>query len=155
MAREHRGPDVVAPPPLLYAAPLVGGLLLDRLLPLPSLPRGLTRPLGLAALAGGLTLTGWAVSTMARAGTPIDVREAPTRLVTGGPFQHSRNPVYIGLAAIYTGIALLTRARWPLLFLPGVLATIDRGVIEREERFLRRAFGEEYGRYLRRVRRWL
>ena len=155
MASEHRGPDVVAPPPLLYAAPLVGGLLLDRLLPLPSLPRGLTRPLGLAALAGGLTLTGWAVSTMARAGTPIDVREAPTRLVTSGPFQHSRNPVYIGLAAIYTGIALLTRARWPLLFLPAVLATIDRGVIEREERFLRRGFGEEYGRYLRRVRRWL
>jgi protein-S-isoprenylcysteine O-methyltransferase Ste14 len=92
---------------------------------------------------------------MARAGTPIDVREAPTRLVTGGPFQHSRNPVYIGLAAIYTGIALLARARWPLLFLPGVLATIDRGVIEREERFLRHGFGEEYGRYLRRVRRWL
>ena len=72
MASEHRGPDVVAPPPLLYAAPLVGGLLLDRLLPLPSLPRGLTRPLGLAALAGGLTLTGWAVSTMARAGIALN-----------------------------------------------------------------------------------
>jgi protein-S-isoprenylcysteine O-methyltransferase Ste14 len=155
MASEHPGPDVVAPPPLLYAAPLVGGLLLDRLLPLPSLPRGLSRPLGFATLAGGLALVGWAVRTMARAGAPIDVREAPTRLVTGGPFRHSRNPVYIGLAAIYAGIALLTRARWPLLFLPGVLATIDRGVVAREERFLRQGFGEEYIRYLGRVRRWI
>jgi protein-S-isoprenylcysteine O-methyltransferase Ste14 len=155
MASEQKGPDVVAPPPLLYAAPLVGGFLLDRLLPLPSLPRGLTRPLGLAVLAGGLALTGWFASTMVRAQTPIDVRQAPTRLVVSGPFRYSRNPAYIGLAAIYTGIALLTRARWSLLLLPGVLATIDRGVIEREERLLRGKFGEDYARYLRRVRRWI
>jgi protein-S-isoprenylcysteine O-methyltransferase Ste14 len=155
MASEHEGPDVVAPPPLLYSVPLVGGFLLDRVLPLPFLPRRLTRTLGLAALAGGVALAGWFASTMTRAETPIDLSHAPTRLVVSGPFQYSRNPGYLGLAAIYAGLALLARARWSLLLLPAVLATIDRGVIEREERYLRGRFGDEYVRYLNRVRRWI
>ena len=55
----ERGPDVIAPPPLLYLIPLVAGLLLDRRLPLPRLPRGV-RLSGLPLLAGGLGLGGFA-----------------------------------------------------------------------------------------------
>jgi len=50
MASEERGPEVVMPPPLIYLAPLVGGLILDRLIPLPRLPRRLTRPAGVEEL---------------------------------------------------------------------------------------------------------
>jgi protein-S-isoprenylcysteine O-methyltransferase Ste14 len=50
---------------------------------------------------------------------------------------------------------LLTGVRWPLLFLPGVLLAVDRGVIQREERYLAKQFGSPYREYLRRVRRWL
>ena len=39
--------------------------------------------------------------------------------------------------------------------LPAVLAVMQRGVIEREERYLERKFGEEYLGYKGRVRRWI
>src|ERR1700730_11309705 len=143
MCSEERGPDVVAPPPLIYLAPLLGSLVLDRLIRLPRLPGKWTRPAGMAVLAGGVALMGWFLRTMHHADTPVDPREAPRHLVVGGPFQHTRNPAYVALAATYLGISLVTRARWPLLFLPAVLATIDRGVIEREESHLRRRFGED------------
>jgi protein-S-isoprenylcysteine O-methyltransferase Ste14 len=39
--------------------------------------------------------------------------------------------------------------------LPAVLALVDRGAIVREERQVRRHFGEEYGRCERRMRRWI
>jgi protein-S-isoprenylcysteine O-methyltransferase Ste14 len=92
---------------------------------------------------------------MMRARTPIDVRHAPTALVQDGPFARTRNPGYLGLALVYTGIALLAGGRWSLLFLPGVLFAVDRGVIQREEDYLERHFGADYDEYRRRVRRWV
>jgi protein-S-isoprenylcysteine O-methyltransferase Ste14 len=155
MASEERGPEVVMPPPLIYLAPLVGGLILDRLIPLPRLPRRLTRPAGVAVLAGGVALTGWFLRTMGHADTPVDVRKAPRHLVVEGPFKYTRNPAYLAFAATYLGISLITRARWPVLLLPAALATVDRGVIEREEAYLRRRFGDDYENYRTHVRRWI
>lgn len=149
-----RGPDIIAPPPLLYAGPWLGGLLLDRLLPLPRLPLAL-RLVGLPLIAAGIGLGGWFAWTMRRAGTPIDPYQAPTALVTNGPFRLTRNPGYLGLTLTYCGLSLLTRILWPLLLLPGVLLAVDRGVIQREERYLGKEFGSAYGDYRRRVRRWL
>jgi protein-S-isoprenylcysteine O-methyltransferase Ste14 len=149
-----RGPDIIAPPPLLYAGPWLGGLLLDRLWPLPRLPLAL-RLVGLPLVGAGIGLAGWFAWTMRRAGTPIDPYEAPTALVTEGPFRHTRNPAYVGVTLTYTGLSLLTGILWPLLLLPGVLLAVDRGVIQREERYLGKQFGAAYGDYRRRVRRWL
>ncbi len=149
-----RGPDIVVPPPLLYAGPWLSGLLLDRLWPLPRLPLAL-RLVGLPLTAAGIGLGGWFIWAMRRAGTPVDPREAPTALVTEGPFRRTRNPGYVGLTLTYVGLSLLTGSRWPLLLLPGVLVTMDRGVIRREERYLEKRFGADYHEYRRRVGRWL
>jgi protein-S-isoprenylcysteine O-methyltransferase Ste14 len=147
-------PDIIAPPPLLYLGPWLAGLLLQLLLPLPSLPL-LARLVGFPVMGAGLGLAGWFIWTMRRAGTPVDPYEAPTALVTDGPFRLTRNPAYVGLALTYTGLSLLTGILWCLLLLPGVLLAVDRGVIQREERFLEKQFGSDYGQYRRRVRRWL
>ncbi len=42
-----------------------------------------------------------------------------------------------------------------MLLLPVALFVIHRGVIEREERYLERVFGEDYLSYKTRVRRWV
>jgi len=56
---------------------------------------------------------------------------------------------------LYAGIAVLRNALWAILPLPLVLYVIQREVIEREERYLERTFGEEYLAYKARVRRWV
>jgi protein-S-isoprenylcysteine O-methyltransferase Ste14 len=44
---------------------------------------------------------------------------------------------------------------WAILFLPLLLLVTQRELIEREERYLERTFGEEYLAYKARVRRWV
>lgn len=153
-ADSHRGPDVIAHPPLLYLGPLVAGSLLDRVAPLPPLPAR-ARRLGLPAVAAGVALGVWFARTMHAARTPVDPRHAPTAIVTGGPFARTRNPGYLGMALVYAGISLAANRRWPLLALPGVLALVDRGVVRREEAYLAERFGAEYAEYAARVPRWL
>ncbi len=155
MTDEQDNAGVVAPPPLIYLGPLVLGLLLNRKFPAPFLPRRMARILGLSLLGGGVLLVSWFVWTMRRADTPIDPRKPVSRLVVEGPFRYTRNPSYLSIAMIYAGLASLANALWAILLLPAALIVIQRGVIEREEHYLERKFGEEYLRYKARVRRWI
>jgi protein-S-isoprenylcysteine O-methyltransferase Ste14 len=151
--RDNAG--VLAPPPLIYLGALALGLLLDKKLPIPFLPRSISRALGWPLLVGGVSLMSWFFFTMRRADTPIDPREPVSNLATDGPFRYTRNPAYLSMAMIYAGISSLANAFSSILLLPAVLLVIQRGVIEREERYLERKFGEEYLRYKDRVRRWI
>jgi protein-S-isoprenylcysteine O-methyltransferase Ste14 len=103
----------------------------------------------------GVLLMNWFFWTLRSAGTPVNPEKPVSRLVTGGPFRYTRNPGYLSMAMIYTGIASLANALWAILFLPVVLVMIRHGVIEREERYLERRFGEEFIRYKEQVRRWI
>ena len=146
---------VIALPPLIFALPLLAGLALDRLAPVALVPAALARALGWPLLGAGVSLMAWFVATLNRAGTAIDVREPVTRLVTHGPFRRSRNPAYLAMTLVYSGVTLLANALWAALLLPFALLVMRRGVIDREERYLERRFGDEYRRYRGRVRRWV
>jgi protein-S-isoprenylcysteine O-methyltransferase Ste14 len=63
--------------------------------------------------------------------------------------------MYLSLALLYAGIAILYQSIWALLFLFPVLFIIDRHVILPEELYLERRFGSTYAQYRSRVRRWL
>ena len=56
---------------------------------------------------------------------------------------------------MYIGATFVANAWWPMFLAPVVLAVIQRGVVQREERYLEAKFGREYHRYTDRVRRWL
>ena len=146
---------VVAPPPLIYLGVLVFSLLLNRRFPIAFLPRGIARGLGWSLLSAGVLLVGWFERTLRHAGTPANPYKPVSNVVTEGPFRYTRNPAYLSMSMIYTGTAALANALWAMLLLPGALLVIQRGVIEREERYLERTFGEEYLRYKALVRRWI
>ena len=63
--------------------------------------------------------------------------------------------MYVGFTLMYVGISALANALLPILLLPAVQQLMRRGVIEREERYLERKFGDEYLQYKERVRRWI
>jgi protein-S-isoprenylcysteine O-methyltransferase Ste14 len=146
---------VVAPPPWIYIGALVFGLLLNRRFPVAFLPRRAARGLGWALLGAGALLLGWFERAMRQADTPTNPYKPVSHVATGGPFRYTRNPGYLSMAMIYAGIAARANALWAILVLPVALLVIQRGVIEREERYLERKFGEEYLRYKTTVRRWI
>lgn len=92
---------------------------------------------------------------MRRAGTSVRPDRPVTALVTDGPFQFTRNPLYIGLTTIYVGISLSTGVLWMLVTLVPTLAIVHWKIVRREEQFLEAKFGEAYRLYTARVRRWV
>jgi protein-S-isoprenylcysteine O-methyltransferase Ste14 len=154
----HEVPDsagVVAPPPLIYAGALIAGLMMNALFPVAFLPRLLSRMLGWPLVVSGLLLGIFGFRTLRGAGTNVDPSEPTTAIVVEGPYRFTRNPLYVGMTLMYGGISARANALWAILLLPFVLIVMRRGVIEREERYLERLFGEEYLRYKARVRRWI
>ena len=154
----NEAPDtagVVARPPLIYAGALVVGLLAKTLFPSAFLPRKVARLVGLPLLVAGLVLFLSSLRTMHRAGTDVRTNKPTNSLVIEGPYRFTRNPIYLGFTLFYGGVTALTNSLPSALLLPFVLVVMRRGVIEREERYLERIFGEEYLRYKARVRRWV
>lgn len=157
-ASEIGRPDrsgVPIPPPLIYVAGFLTGVALELAFPIGALPLGLAL---LAGLIGGglwLALDGRAMMLFRGAGTSIPAMRPATTLVTSGPYRHTRNPMYLGMAFLYTGLALSLGVIWALAILPAVLLAVDRLVIAREERHLEAKFGDEYRQYKGRARRWL
>lgn len=146
---------VPLPPPLIYVAGLLAGLGLEVAFPTGRLPLVLAILAGVAGIVAALALDARATVLFRRAGTsPIPFKPS-TALVTEGPYRFTRNPMYLGMAALYPALALAFGWFWALLLLPVVLVSVDRLVIAREERYLEAKFGDEYRAYKRSVRRWL
>lgn len=150
-----KSPGVHFPPPFLYVALFLLGLLLDVLVPLPALPQGVSRIFSAVLLASGLGLIFWSLGLFRLARTsPLPMRPSAA-LVRSGPYRWTRNPMYLGLLLTYVGLALLFDVTWALILSPVVVVLIGRLVIRREERYLEEKFGEEYRLFLREVRRWI
>ena len=147
--------SVIARPPLIYLTALVIGLVLRALAPTPFLPHGVGYVLGAILIVIAVWLLFWGVRVMRGAGTSEKTDVPTTALVTTGPFQFSRNPLSVSLTLLSLGIALAAQSLWALALLIVVLAVMQRGVIDREERYLERKFGADYLRYKERVRRWI
>lgn len=145
---------VVAPPPLIYATPLLAGLLLQYFRPFAIVPPPWARVLGpVLTVLGFIGLP--AVLAFRRAGTHPSPWRPVTALVTTGPYRFTRNPMYLGFTLLYLGISVWVNTVWPLLPLPLILLTMQYGVVAREEGYMERRFGEDYRQYRTRVRRWL
>ncbi len=148
-------PGVITPPPLIYVGALAAGLLVNSIYPVRSLPRGVSRVAGLPLVLGGLLIGLLGVREMRRAETNVDPYKPTTAIVERGPYRFTRNPLYVGMTLMYGGFSVLANALAPILLLPAVFAIMRRGVIEREERYLERKFGDEYLEYKGKVRRWI
>jgi len=151
-------PGMIAPPPLLFAVPIALGVLLQWLIPIPRPAAELAHAaiiVGTALIVVAIALILSANRVFRRAGTSVLPTRPSTALVTHGPFRFTRNPMYLGLTLVGSGVALLAWAPWILILLPGAVLAVRYGVIAREERYLARRFGDAYRDYTARVRRWI
>jgi len=143
------------PPPLIYAGALALGLVANKVYPMAFLPRAVSRVLGLPLIVGGLAIGLLSFREMRRAETNVDPYKPASAIVTEEPYRFTRNPLYVGMTLVYSGITALFNAFPAAILFPLALAVMRGGVIEREERYLERKFGDEYLAYKARVRRWL
>jgi protein-S-isoprenylcysteine O-methyltransferase Ste14 len=156
MAAENAdAPNVKIIPPLVYLIGLALGFAVTLWMPLRLVPDWVAWPLAGALVACGAVLAVSAVLRFKGVGTTVRPDRAASTLVIAGPYRITRNPMYLGLALIYLGIAIAGQSVWAIILLPPVLIIIQRYAIQREEAFLERRFGADYVDYTTRVRRWI
>jgi len=139
-------------PPVWLAGFAAIGALAGRIYPLsyPHLP-----VLGAAMVGFALALMAAAAAQMLWARTTILPRQIPARLVTGGVFRFSRNPIYLADALLLVGLYFFWQALIALPLVALFMHLIYRRFIRGEEAAMLHAFGAEFEDYRRRTRRWL
>jgi len=146
---------VVINPFLIYTACGLCAFFLQNFFPLPFIPQAEARVIGVIIMIINLILGLTAVRNMFAAKTSLNPYRPTTALVLSGPYRFSRNPIYIGLTLLYTGLVTYLQLPWGLVFLPVVIWLITVWVIVPEEKYLEQKFGSEYLSYKSTVRRWI
>lgn len=77
--------------------------------------------------------------------------EKTRRLATGGPYAHTRNPLYVGSVLLALGMATASASSWVVLAVAAYFAAFYPSVMKEEAGFLRQTFPEEYGLWARDV----
>ena len=152
------GPDAVGFrlwPPVAIGGPLLAGALMTGAWGDPVDLGGWRIPVGWALVLFFLGWNGSALWLFGRHRTGLLPGQPTNAIIERGPFRVSRNPLYVGLLALYLGIACLTPTVWGVVLFPLAVLLILWGAILPEERYLTERFGAPYDDYRRRVRRWL
>ncbi len=150
-------PLVIASPPSIFFACLIAGGTLHALFraPLGGFPEVIRIWSGIILLSIAGIIAASAFMVLHRQRTPFNPYKATTRVVQKGAFRFTRNPMYLSLVLLLAAIALLVNAFSFVIMTILFVVIISRGVIQPEEEYLEEKFGDEYRRYMDRVRRWL
>jgi len=157
LVRDADAADVRLPPPTIYAAAVVAGVLLHLFAwPLPLALPATVRFVAAAVMgAVGLALFIAAFGAFRRTGQDPKPWKTTPEFIATGAYRFSRNPMYAGAALLQAAVALGLANGWLLAFVPAALAIVYRTAVRHEEAYLEQKFGESYLAYKRSVRRWL
>lgn len=154
--RSHKDhADVKIHPPVLLLIHILGVYLLNRFLPLPfAFPKFLVW-VGYALVLIGLGLAFSAAIRFIQARTTLDPHGSVSAIVTDGIYHFTRNPIYLGFVCMLIGFPFSFRTYWGLILSPIFIGLMNILVIQPEENYLEKKFGEPYTSFKSRVRRWL
>jgi protein-S-isoprenylcysteine O-methyltransferase Ste14 len=142
-------------PPTYLNALLVLQIALHFIVPIRQIIYAPYTYLGIILFAVGIVLNITWVRYLERQNTTSDFLETATRLVVTGPFQISRNPIYLSGVLLSIGVAVFLGSLI-MFVIPVLLFLILNCVhIPDEEQRLEQLFGHEFLEYKQRVRRWL
>ncbi len=141
-------------PPVWWVASIALIYLEEWLFPAIHIYSGLLTALSwiLFILAG--MLIGWSALWFWRKRTPIEPHHTPKSLIIEGPYQVSRNPIYLSLVLLTVGSAMDHGSVIGLFIAAGLWWILDRRFAEPEEALLLETFGSEAKEYLSKTRRW-
>ena len=110
---------------------------------------------GLAPMLLGVVLNIVADTQFKRHKTTVKPFQPSSALVTEGLFRVSRNPMYLGMVGILSGLGICLTSLTPLVVIPLFVWWLTVQFIVPEEQGLAEQFGHMYKTYQTQVRRWL
>ena len=157
MAKEQDRPNIspMVHPPVVALMFIVIAYFLGRFVPLSFSTPSVLRYLGLALTFAGFLLGIGALIEFRKARTTLDPHGSAKQLVTSGIYRFTRNPIYLGFLLMVIGLPLNSGLYWGIILAPFYIFMMDRLIIQHEEVYLERKFGNAYTGYTSRVRRWL
>jgi protein-S-isoprenylcysteine O-methyltransferase Ste14 len=150
-------PGIYIPPPLLYAAIFFLSILLQHTWPLDTsfFHTQTAIIIGIIFIIATVLVNVTAIRQFVRSKNTIVTIKPAHSLQTTGIYSRTRNPMYLGLVLLYTGLAFLTGNWWTLILLPFMVIVVHNFMIRPEEKYLERRFGKPYLDYRNKVRRWI
>ena len=150
-------PGIYIPPPLVYAAIFFLSILLQHTWPLATafFHTPIATLIGIIFVLATVLVNVTAIRQFVRSKNTIVTIKPAHSLQTTGIYSRTRNPMYLGLVLLYTGLAFLTGNWWTLILLPFVVVVVNYFMIRPEEKYLERRFGQSYLEYRSKVRRWI
>jgi protein-S-isoprenylcysteine O-methyltransferase Ste14 len=152
----HKSRWVIAE--VVFGIPFLVSLALHFIVPI-SLPQGILRqiliPVGIVLIILGVVLVVVARRELAHFRQPTDPGHPTTQVVKTGVFAISRNPLYLGSAVVFFGIASALNVIWAIVMLLLSMFLCHYLLILPEEQYLAAKFGAEYKEYAASVHRWL
>ena len=141
-------------PPTWMLIAIIAMLILNFTFPVAWIVPTIWNLIGIVFLVSGITLNLIADNSFKQAETTVKPYQESSCLVTSGAYKISRNPMYLGMVLILTGIALLLRSLSPFLMIIPFAVLIDQIYIRAEERMLAETFGAKWRAYKAKTRRW-
>ncbi|HEY6062791.1 MAG TPA: isoprenylcysteine carboxylmethyltransferase family protein [Chitinophagaceae bacterium] len=156
-ASTSKGPGVFIPPPLFYVLIFIAAIFIQKIIPI----NDKLFHLPAIKIAGAILLV-VALFFLVRSlrqffltkNTLILIKPASS-LQTNGIYGMTRNPMYAGLAIVYSGITCFLGNWWNIILFPVLIIIVQEYIIKREEKYLQLEFGQGYTDYKRTVRRLL
>ena len=145
-------------PPPVYALLVVGVMwLLHSIFPIYQWIAAPWNKLAYVFIAVGLSLDLLAVGLFWKAKTTINPLRPDNsqHVVESGLYRYTRNPMYLGMLFVLTGISIWFGSVSVVIGLPLFVLLVTTQQIIPEEQTLTKKFGQSYLDYKHRVRRWL
>ncbi|MEP6748930.1 MAG: isoprenylcysteine carboxylmethyltransferase family protein [Bacteroidota bacterium] len=157
MENKKDSPGVYTPPPLIYVVTFLAALLVQKFIPIDASLIGtkLTKITGIIFFMIAVFFLFRSLRQFFYSKNTLILIKPAFSLQTGGIYNITRNPMYVGLAFIYLGVSCFIGNWWNIILFPLLLVIVQERIIKCEEKYLERRFGTEYISYKTKVRRWL
>lgn len=142
-------------PPILTGLHILAAWALGRVIILPFELPSILRIIGLGLAGIGFLLGLLAFTAFVKARTTLDPHGSVKAIVSTGIYRFSRNPIYLAFAIMLIGFPLAIGSIWGIPLVPVLVLSMNKLVIEHEEAYLEKKFGQAYTGYKSRVKRWL
>jgi len=124
-------------------------------IPIPFVVPIVIENIGFALVVAGFLLAVAAFVEFRKARTTVDPHGSVSSVVTSGIYRFTRNPIYLGFVLMLIGLPLNSGTVWGIVLAPVLILNFNWLVIQHEEAYLEKKFGDVYTSFKSRVRRWL